>query len=66
VDVRLEALTQALRSLENCQPPSERALVEDVLVVLYGQMVACLIFHPADFPRYLDAWPDWKGPRRNV
>ena len=60
-DFRLEALRPALRALETWRPRSERALVEDVLVVLYGQMVACLIFHPADFSHYLDAWTDWKG-----
>jgi aminoglycoside phosphotransferase (APT) family kinase protein len=60
-DFSLDALTPALRALANWQPTSQRALVEDVLVVLYGQTVACLIYHPADFPRYLEAWAYWRG-----
>ena len=60
-DFRLEALLPAVEALTNWQPSSLRALVEQVLVVLYGQTVACLMFHPENVTRYLDAWRYWKG-----
>ena len=59
-DFRLETLLRAVHALTNWQPPSLRAMVEQVLVVLYGQTVACLIFHPENFPRYRQAWDYWK------
>jgi hypothetical protein len=52
----------AVRALSDWQPPGLRAVVEQVLVVLYGQAVACLMFHPGNFPRYRQAWEYWKRP----
>ena len=40
--------------------PSEQALREEIIIVLYFRMAACLMHHPQDLPEYLAAWRKWK------
>jgi aminoglycoside phosphotransferase len=59
-DLSEETLLKAVSRLATWSEPVTGALCEEVLIALYCRIGTCVRHHPADLPRYLEAWQQWQ------
>ena len=59
VELTKDVLDSAI-SLLSSDLPDSKQLYEEVLIGLYQRMSLSVKHHPADFPKYLEAWNYWR------
>lgn len=60
-DLDLDTIQPAATMLKDWHPADTLGLHRDVLLALYRRVACCILYHPYDLEKYLQAWSYWRG-----